>query len=181
MNVKGALKTTAILAVTLSIGACSSMREIEITDTTANPNWYQDCEQLNSERWSFWKSDFAYSCGMGESKFEQASESQAYNFATKGYVKSILGMVDSNTTVDIKGNNGIEIWWKHPLMGVVTQTIVRHSTRDDTSIREYVEVKKYAYEFGSTGRVHTYVRIKMPLEVFDKLLTKAKALKQLDM
>ena len=180
MNVKGALKTTAILAVTLSIGACSSMREIEIADTMANPNWYQDCEQLNSERWLFWKSDFAYSCGMGESKFEQASESQAYAFAVRGYIESINSMVDSNTIVDIKGNNGVENWWKHPLMGVVSQTIVRHSL-GDTSIRQSVEVKKYAYEFGSTGRVHTYVRIKMPLEVFDKLLTKAKALKQLDM
>ena len=179
MNVKGALKTTAILAVTLSIGACSSMREIEIRDTTANPNWYQDCEQIGSEGWLFWKSDFAYSCGMGESKFEQASESQAYEFVVRGYAKSILGMVDSNTTVDIKGNNGFNSW-KHPLMDVVTQTIVRHSW-GDTSIRQSVEVKKYSYQFGSTGRVRTYVRIKMPLEVFDKLLTEAKALKQLDM
>ena len=168
--------TTAIIAMS----ACSTMKEIEVRETKANPNWYQDCEQIGSEGWLFWKTDFAYSCGMGESKFEQASESQAYNFATKGYVKSILGMVDSNTTVDIKGNNGVENWWKHPLMGVVSQTIVRHSL-GDTSIRQGVEVKKYAYEFGSTGRVHTYVRIKMPLEVFDKLLTKAKALKQLDM
>ena len=162
---KGALKTTAILAVTLSIGACSTMREIEVRETKANPNWYQDCEQIGSEGWLFWKTDFAYSCGMGESKFEQASESQAYAFAVKGYAERINGMVNSSTTVDIKGNNGVE--------SRVTQTIVRHSTTD-TSIREHVEVKKHAYELASTGRVHTYVRIKMPLNIFDKLLAEAK-------
>jgi hypothetical protein len=41
-------------------------------------------------------------------------------------------------------------------------------------IREHLEVKRYAYELGTTGRVHTYVRIKMPLEVFDRLLQQAK-------
>ena len=152
---------TAMLAMT----ACSTMKEIEVRETKANPNWYQDCEQIGSEGWLFWKTDYAYSCGMGESRFEQASESQAYAFAVKGYAERINGMVNSNTTVDIKGNNGVE--------SRVTQTIVRHSTTD-TSIREHVEVKKHAYELASTGRVHTYVRIKMPLDVFDKLLAEAK-------
>ena len=67
--------------------------------------------------------------------------------------------------VDIKGNNGVE--------SRVTQTIVKHSTKN-TSITEHVEVKKYNYELASTGRVHTYVRIKMPLQVFNKLLAEAK-------
>ena len=161
-------KITKALTVTtalLAMSACSTMKEIEIRETKANPNWYQDCEQIGSEGWLFWKSDYAYSCGMGESKFEQASESQAYAFAVKGYAERINGMVNSSTTVDIKGNNGVE--------SRVTQTIVRHSTTD-TSIREHVEVKKHAYELAATGRVHTYVRIKMPLNVFDKLLAEAK-------
>jgi len=102
---------------------------------------------------------------MGESKFEQASESQAYAFAVKGFAERINGVVNSSTTVDINGNSGIETR--------VTRTVVEHSTKD-TSIREHVEVKKYSYELGSTGRVHTYVRIKMPLEVFDGLLQEAK-------
>ena len=50
---------------------------------------------------------------------------------------------------------------------------MQHSTKD-TSITEHVEVEKHAYELASTGRVHTYVRIKMPLQVFDKLLAEAK-------
>ena len=44
----------------------------------------------------------------------------------------------------------------------------------DTTIREHLEVKKYSYELASTSRVHTYVRIKMPLETFDRLIAEAK-------
>ena len=92
-----------------------------------------------------------------------ASESQAYAFAVKGFAERINGVVNSHTTVDIKGNNGVE--------SRVTQTIVKHSTKN-TSITEHVEVKKYNYELASSGRVHSYVRIKMPLQVFDKLRRK---------
>jgi len=162
---KGYVKTAAVLSAVSMLGACSTMKEIEVRETKAHPSWYEDCKQIGSEGFLFWKTDYAYSCGMGESKFEQASESQAYAFAVKGYAERINGVVNSNTTVDIRGNNGVE--------SRVTQTIVNHSTRD-TSIREHVEVKKYAYELSSTGRVHTYVRIKMPLEVFDGLLQEAK-------
>ena len=41
-------------------------------------------------------------------------------------------------------------------------------------IREHLEVKRHSYQLASTGRVHTYVRIKMPLEVFDRLIQEAK-------
>ena len=157
---KGALKTTAILAVTLSIGACSTMKEIEVRETKANPNWYQDCEQIGSEGWLFWKSDFAYSCGMGESKFEQASESQAYAFAVKGFAERINGTVNSSTTVDIKNDKR------------TTRTFVEHSVQN-TVIREHLEVKRKSYELASTGNVHTYVRIKMPLETFNNLIAEA--------
>jgi len=162
---KGISKAITATAVALTLGACSTMKEIEVRETKANPSWYQDCEQIGSEGFLFWKSDYAYSCGMGESRFEQASESQAYAFAVKGFAERINGVVNSSTTVDIQGNSGIETR--------VTRTIVEHSTAD-TSIREHVEVKKYAYELAATGKVHTYVRIKMPLEVFDGLLQEAK-------
>lgn len=165
-TVKGKFKalTVAGMVATLATG-CTTMKEIEVRETKAHPTWYEDCKQIGSEGFFFWKEDFAYSCGMGESRFEQASESQAYAFAVKGFAERINGVVNSRTTVDINGNSGIETR--------VTQTIVEHSTRD-TSIREHVEVKKYAYELGATGKVHTYVRIKMPLEVFDGLLQEAK-------
>lgn len=162
---KGFFKLATVGTMVAMLGACSTMKEIEVRETKAHPSWYEDCKQIGSEGFLFWKTDYAYSCGMGESKFEQASESQAYAFAVKGYAERINGVVNSNTTVDIRGNNGVE--------SRVTQTIVNHSTKD-TSIREHVEVRKYAYELSSTGRVHTYVRIKMPLEVFDGLLQEAK-------
>ena len=162
---KGLLKIAAVTSMLAMLGACSGMKEIEIRETKAHPTWYEDCEQIGSEGFLFWKTDFAYSCGMGESKFEQASESQAYAFAVKGFAERINGEVNASTTVDINGNSGNETR--------VTKTFVEHSVTD-TVIREHLEVKRYAYELGSTGRVHTYVRIKMPLEVFDRLLQQAK-------
>ena len=162
---KGFLKLATVTSLVAMLGACSTMKEIEVRETKAHPSWYEDCEQIGSEGFLFWKTDYAYSCGMGESRYEQASESQAYAFAVKGFAERINGEVNSSTTVDINGNSGVETR--------VTRTIVEHSTKN-TAIREHVEVKKYAYELGSTGRVHTYVRIKMPLEVFDGLLQEAK-------
>ena len=155
--------TKAMLAVvTLSmLGACTSMKTIEIRETKANPNWYMDCEQIGSEGFLFWKDDYAYACGMGESRYEQASESQAYAFAVKGFAERINGTVNSKTVVDIQGDKRLD------------QTRVEHLVKD-TTIREHLEVKKYSYELASTGRVHTYVRIKMPLEVFDRLIQESK-------
>jgi hypothetical protein len=137
------------------------MKTIDVRETKANPSWYMDCEQIGSEGFLFWKDDYAYACGMGESKFEQASESQAYAFAVKGFAERINGTVNSTTTVDIQNNNRN------------TRTFVEHLVQN-TTIREHLEVKKYSYELASTGRVHTYVRIKMPLETFDRLIAEAK-------
>lgn len=159
------LRLTTAVAITAMLGACSTMKEIEVRETKAHPNWYTECEQIGSEGFLFWKDDYAYACGMGESRFEQASEAQAYAFAVKGFAERINGTVNSSTTVDINGNTGNETRR--------TRTLVEHKV-SDTVIREHLEVKRYAYELGQTGRVHTYVRIKMPLEVFDRLIQEAK-------
>ena len=162
---KGTLKALVAATVVATMAGCSSMQEIEVRETKASPKWYLDCEQIGSEGFLFWKDDYAYACGMGESKFEQASEAQAYAFAVKGFAERINGTVNSSTTVDINGNTGNETRR--------TRTLVEHKV-SDTVIREHLEVKRYAYELGQTGRVHTYVRIKMPLEVFDRLIQEAK-------
>lgn len=167
---KGTLTKALVLGTTLTLAACSGMKEIEVRQTKAHPYWYKDCEQIGTEGFLFWKDEYAYSCGMGESVYEQASESQAYAFAVKGYAERINGVVNSKTTVNLTGNNNVE--------NRVTQTIVEHSTKD-TAIRQHVEVKKYSYELETTGRVHTYVRIKMPLEVFNRLLEEARQDKQI--
>ncbi len=155
------MKALTVGTLILGLGACSSMKTIDVRETKANPNWYMDCEQIGSEGFLFWKDDYAYACGMGESKFEQASESQAYAFAVKGFAERINGTVNSSTTVDIKNNSRD------------TRTFVEHLVKN-TTIREHLEVKKYSYELASTGHVHTYVRIKMPLETFDRLIAEAK-------
>ena len=149
---------TALLAMT----ACSTMKEIEVRETKANPNWYQDCEQIVL-RLVVGKQIMLIPVWVKANLNKHLI--QAYAFAVKGFAERINGVVNSNTTVDIRGNNGVE--------SRVTQTIVKHSTKN-TSITEHVEVEKHAYELASTGRVHTYVRIKMPLQVFDKLLAEAK-------
>ena len=139
-NMKGFFKIATVGTMVAMLGACSTMKEIEIRETKASPKWYLDCEQIGKEGWLFWKTDYAYACGMGE---------------------SINGTVNSSTVVDIK--NDVR----------TTRTRVEHSVKD-TVIREHLEVKRYAYELGSTGRVHTYVRIKMPLEIFDRLIQEAR-------
>jgi len=158
---KAIIKAVTIVSMLSVLGACTTMKTIDVRETKANPNWYVDCEQIGSEGFLFWKTDYAYACGMGESIYEQASESQAYAFAVKGFAERINGTVNSKTIVDIHNNTRSD------------QTRVEHLVKD-TTIREHLEVKKYSYELASTGRVHTYVRIKMPLDVFDRLIQEAK-------
>ena len=159
---KKAITKAMLLAGILGmLGACTTMKTIDVRETKANPNWYMDCEQIGSEGFLFWKDDYAYACGMGESIYEQASESQAYAFAVKGFAERINGTVNSSTVVDIQNDSRKD------------RTRVEHLVKD-TTIREHLEVKKYSYELASTGRVHTYVRIKMPLEVFDRLIAESK-------
>jgi len=162
---KGTLKAVALATGIATLAGCSGMKEIAVRETKAHPNWYVDCEQIGSEGFLFWKDDYAYACGMGESKFEQASEAQAYAFAVKAFAERINGELNSSTVVELTGNNSNE--------NRTTRTYVEHTVQN-TVIREHLEVKRYAYELGATGRVHTYVRIKMPLEVFNSLLQEAK-------
>jgi hypothetical protein len=163
---KGTLKNAVLVGVVATLmSACTSMNTIEIRETKANPNWYTDCEQIGSEGFLFWKDKYAYACGMGESQYEQASEAQAYAFAVKGFAERINGTVNSSTVVDINNDSR------------TTRTRVEHSVKD-TVIREHLEVKRHMYQLASTGNVHTYVRIKMPLEVFDRLIAEAKTEKQ---
>jgi len=157
---QGLTKAITISTLVLGLGACSSMNTLEVRETKANPNWYEECEQIGSEGFLFWKDKYAYACGMGESRYEQASEAQAYAFAVKGFAERINGTVNSSTVVDIQNDRR------------TTRTVVEHSVKD-TVIREHLEVKKKSYQLASSGNVHTYVRIKMPLETFDRLIQEA--------
>ena len=129
---KGMIKKATLVGVLVTLGACSSMTTIDVRETKANPKWYADCEQIGSEGFLFWKDKYAYACGMGESKYEQASESQAYAFAVKGFAERVNGVVNSSTVVDINGDNRQD------------RTRVEHLVKN-TTIREHLEVKKYSY------------------------------------
>ena len=156
-------KALAVGLIAAALTGCSSMKTIEVRDTKAHPNWYVDCEQIGSEGWKFWNRDkFAYACGMGESIYEQAAEAQAYAFAVKGFAERINGSVNSSTVIDINNDKR------------TTRTLVEHKVVD-TVIREHLEVKKHSYQLSATGRIHTYVRIKMPLKTFERLMQEAKA------
>lgn len=156
-------KALAVGLIAAALTGCSSMKTIEVRDTKAHPSWYVDCEQIGSEGWRFWNRDkFAYACGMGESIYEQAAEAQAYAFAVKGFAERINGSVNASTVVDINNDRR------------TTRTLVEHKVVD-TVIREHLEVKKHSYQLAATNRVHTYVRIKMPLETFERLMQEAKA------
>lgn len=158
-------KAILIGILAAAVTGCSSMKTIEVRDTKAHPTWYVDCEQIGSEGWKFWNRDkFAYACGMGESIYEQAAEAQAYAFAVKGFAERINGSVNASTVVDINNDKR------------TTRTLVEHKVVD-TVIREHLEVKKYSYQLAATSRVHTYVRIKMPLETFERLMQEAKSAK----
>lgn len=161
ITMKRTIKTLLLGTAIASLAACSGMQEIKVRETKANPNWYADCEQVGSEGFLFWKDQYAYACGMGESLFEQASEAQAYAFAVKGFAERINGTVNATTSIDIQGDVRRD------------RTFVEHSVQN-TVIREHLEVKRYSYQLANTGRIHTYVRIKMPLEVFDRLIQEAK-------
>jgi hypothetical protein len=155
-------KALAVGLIAAALTGCSSMKTIEVRETKAHPNWYADCEQIGSEGWKFWNRDkFAYACGMGESLYEQAAEAQAYAFAVKGFAERINGSVNSSTVVDINNDRR------------TTRTLVEHKVVD-TVIREHLEVKKHSYQLSATGRIHTYVRIKMPLKTFERLMQEAK-------
>jgi hypothetical protein len=140
-----------------------------VVETREHPTWYVECEQIGTEGFIFFnRSQWAYSCGMGQSRYEQASEAQAYAFAIKGFAERINGEVAAQTTVELTSEDNSE--------NRSTRTFVEHSVTK-TSIREHLEVKRYAYELEGSGQVHTYVRIKMPLEIFNQLLAEAKTLK----
>lgn len=157
---KGNLAKLAMVAVTASmLGACSSMKTIAERDTYAQPSWYADCAQSGTEGWFWWEKEFAYACGAGESVFQQAAEEQMYAIAMNNFAKRINGKVNSETTIDIKNDNRN------------TRTLIAYKV-SDTAIRQHLEEERSTYVY--QGKQYTFVKLKMPKEVFDALITEAK-------
>ena len=94
------MKKLILVPIIAALSACSSMKEVEVRKTAANPNWYADCEQRGKEGWFWAREGYVYSCGMGVSVHAQASEAQADAFALDSFAERIGSRVNSLTKVE---------------------------------------------------------------------------------
>ena len=160
---KGLTKALTAGAVALTLGACSTTTTIAERDTYAQPKWYASCAQSGTEGYFWWKEDFAYACGAGESVHQQAAEEQMYAIAMNNFAKRINSKVDSETKITFKND--------------VKDTYTKISyVVDNTAIREHLNKESGHFTMG--GKHYTFVRLKMPKEVFDALINEAKTQNQ---
>ncbi len=162
---KGIIKTGIMIGALSLLGACSSgYVEIAERDTYAQPKWYASCAETGSEGWFWWKEDYAYSCGAGESIFVQAAEEQMYAIAMNNFAKRINSKVNSETVLKFQDNNGSE--------QRQTDTIISYKV-DNTAIREHVSRETGTFKYA--GKNFTFVKLSMRKDVFDALLAEAKS------
>lgn len=156
---KGTLKALVVTAAVATLAGCSTV-EIKERDSYAQPRWYASCAQSGTEGFFWWKEDFAYACGAGESRYQQAAEEQMYAIAMNNFAKRINGRVNSETKIDI--NNDVRN----------TRTTIAY-TVTDTAITQHLEEERGTYIYA--GKHYTFVKLKMPKAVFDELVTANKA------
>lgn len=159
MTMKGMIKAVTLTALLGLLGACSSMTTIAERDSYAQPKWYADCAQSGTEGWFWWTKEYAYACGAGESRYQQAAEEQMYAIAMNNFAKRINGKVNSETNIDITND--------------VKNTSTKISyTVTDTSIVQHLEEERSTFVYA--GQQYTFVKLKMPKEVFDSLVAENK-------
>ena len=145
------------------ISGCSSMKPITESKVYMQPSWYQDCAQAGTEGW-FWKEkEMAYACGAGESIHAQAAEEQMYAIAMNNFAKRINSEVNSQTWIEFKDNEK------------TSYTKISYQVRE-TMIREHLQ--REVGHFTMQGRHYTFVKLKMPKNVFDLLIAESKARKE---
>jgi hypothetical protein len=159
------IKTAAILAATLALGACSGMTSIPERDEYAQPDWYSNCVESGAEGYFWWKQEYAFACGAGESIFQQAAEEQMYAIAMNNFAKRINSQVNSETILEFKDNNGTES----------RQTLTRISyVVKNTTIREHIAKETGTFKY--QGKMYTFVKLRMNKEIFDQLVQEAKTI-----
>jgi hypothetical protein len=135
------------------------MKEIDNRKTYAQPKWYQDCAQSGKEGLFWWTKEYAYACGAGESRYAQAAEEQMYAIAMNNFAKRINSRVNSETEIKFVDDKKS------------TRTVISYRVTD-TVIREHLQ--REVGHFTMAGKHYTFVRLKMPKEVFDQLISESK-------
>ena len=87
---KGIFKLGALVTIVGMLQACSGMVTIAEREDYAQPKWYANCVETGSKGWFWWKQDYVFACGAGESVFQQAAEEQMYAIAMNNFAKRIL-------------------------------------------------------------------------------------------
>ena len=160
---KGFIKTAAIVGTLSMLGACSSYTTIAERETYAQPKWYANCVETGSKGWFWWKEEYAYACGAGESILQQAAEEQMYAIAMNNFAKRINSAVNSETKLEFLEKNGKET--KN------TRTVISYVV-NDTTIREHIAKETGTFKY--QGRMYTFVKLRMNKQVFDQLVAEAK-------
>ena len=156
---KNFIKAATTVALLASLGACSTMTEITERDEYAQPKWYANCVESGFEGWFWMKEEFAYACGAGESVFVQAAEEQMYAIAMNNFAKRINGNVNSKTELEFKNDSK------------TTNTFISYVVKD-TPITQHIEEDRATYVYA--GKQYTFVKLRMPKDVFDSLIAESK-------
>lgn len=152
-------KAILIGLLAAAVTGCSSMKPIENRKTYAQPDWYQDCQQSGTKGWFWFKKEYAYACGGGESIHAQAAEEQMYAIAMNNFAKRINSEVNSETKVEFDNDKKS------------TYTKISYVVKN-TTIREHVKTE--SAHFTMNGRHYSFIRLEMPKAKFDQLIAEAK-------
>ena len=151
-------KALLLIPIVSLFTACSGMKTIEERKNYAQPDWYQECQQAGVKGFFWWKKEFAYACGGGESIHAQAAEEQMDAIAMNNFAKRINGTVNSETVIDIVNDKK------------TTRTKISYKV-EDTAIRRHVKSERG--HFTMAGKHYTFVRLEMKKSTFDQLIAEA--------
>lgn len=146
------------LAIIIAINGCSNMVTVSERDSYAEPKWYADCVDSGFEGLFWWREEYVYACGGGQSRFYQAAEEQMYAIAMNHFAKRLNGVVDSSTVLEFENDS------KN------TSTVISYAVKN-TVIREHITQERA--KFRHAGEFYTFVRLKMERSVFENLMQEA--------